>query len=101
MANKFFAAGALSGGGAGALDAIRVIDDGLTNGDLCMAVFPDATPEQDVCILFKYNDDWGGTVPDNDDRNYIQPDYSTGTTAYTGNGRWYAINYGGIEEIIG
>lgn len=95
MANKFFAAGLLIGGFDDAVDGIRVIDDGVTNGDLCLAIWQGGAPEEDVCIMYKYKDDWA-EVPEPDDQNYIMPDYSTGTTPYTGDGRWYAMNFGGI-----
>lgn len=95
MANKVFAAYGLTGGGDANLDGLRVTDAGLTSGDLCIAVdgTPAADPRNNTGVSVYMFHVYTSEPPVEFSPNVIMPDYSTGTTAYTGNGRWILQDY--------
>jgi len=86
MANKVFAANVSVGGGADAVDGIRITDEGVTYGDICIL----ADMVNETCTIYYFKDDnaQAEAYP-----VAIKPDYSTGTTAYTGSGFWKSLEY--------
>ena len=95
MANKVFAAYGLTGGGDANLDGLRVTDAGLTTGDICLAIddtLGEGNPNNQKVSVYVFHV-YAESAPAENNPNYIAPDYSTGTTAYTGLGRWVIQSY--------
>ena len=84
--SQIFGAVGLTGGGDTALDGIRITDNSVVANDICLAV-DTSGPTVSVYMFNAFE------PPEEDSPNYIIPDYSTGTTPYTGDGYWQICDY--------